>query len=64
MSIICNTNSIRDVIAFPKGLEGKDFLSKAPCEISEEEMKMYHIKIVGKDDHKIDEGCDPQCVAN
>lgn len=46
MSIICNTNSIRDVIAFPKGLEGKDHLSKAPCEISEEEKKMYHIRIV------------------
>jgi aspartyl-tRNA synthetase len=45
MSIICNTNSIRDVIAFPKGLEGKDPLSKAPCEISDEEKKMYHIVI-------------------
>lgn len=45
MSIICNTNSIRDVIAFPKGLEGKDPLSKAPCEISEEEKKMYHIVV-------------------
>lgn len=48
MSIICNTNSIRDVIAFPKGLDGKDHLSKAPCEISEEEKKLYHIKIDGK----------------
>lgn len=50
MSIICNTDSIRDVIAFPKGLEGKDPLSKAPCEISEEEKKMYHIKIIEKDE--------------
>lgn len=46
MSIICNTKSIRDVIAFPKGLEGKDHLSKAPVEISQEEKKLYHIKIV------------------
>lgn len=46
MSIICNTNSIRDVIAFPKGLDGKDHLSKAPVEISEEEKKLYHIKII------------------
>lgn len=50
MSIICNTSSIRDVIAFPKGLEGKDALSKAPCEISEEEKKMYHIKTLEKYD--------------
>jgi aspartyl-tRNA synthetase len=46
MSIICNTETIRDVIAFPKGLEGKDHMSKAPCEISEEEKKMYHIQII------------------
>ncbi|XP_070497044.1 aspartate--tRNA ligase, mitochondrial isoform X2 [Chironomus tepperi] len=46
ISIICNTNSIRDVIAFPKSNEGKDPMSKAPCEISEEEKKMYHIKII------------------
>lgn len=50
MSIICNTDSIRDVIAFPKGFEGKDPLSKAPCEISEEEKKMYHIQIVEKEE--------------
>ena len=41
MSIICNTNSIRDVIAFPKALDGKDLLSKAPCEISE--LSLIHI---------------------
>lgn len=63
MSIICNTDSIRDVIAFPKGLEGKDPLSKAPCEISEEEKKLYHIKIVEKDE--ITETSDaPQRVEN
>lgn len=50
MSIICNTKTIRDVIAFPKGLDGKDHLSKAPVEISEEEKKMYHLKIVEKDE--------------
>ena len=53
MSIICNTDSIRDVIAFPKGLEGKDPLSKAPCEISDEEKKLYHIQIVEKKDETI-----------
>lgn len=44
MAIICGTNSIRDVIAFPKGLDGKDHLSKAPCEISDEEKKLYFIE--------------------
>ncbi|XP_037926871.1 aspartate--tRNA ligase, mitochondrial isoform X1 [Hermetia illucens] len=41
MSILCNTKSIRDVIAFPKGLNGKDHLSKAPVPISEEEKELY-----------------------
>lgn len=49
MSIICNTNSIRDVIAFPKSFEGKDPLSKAPTEISEEEKKMYHIQVTDEE---------------
>lgn len=54
MSIICNTESIRDVIAFPKGFEGKDPLSKAPCEISEKEKKLYHLQIVEKDDEEME----------
>lgn len=46
VAIICGANSIRDVIAFPKGMDGKDHLSKAPVPISDEEMKLYHIKVV------------------
>lgn len=65
MSIICNTDSIRDVIAFPKALEGKDPLSKAPCEISEEEKKLYHIKIVEDDDESAKSTSDaPQRIEN
>lgn len=65
MSIICNTSSIRDVIAFPKGLEGKDPLSKAPCEISEEEKKMYHLKIAGtKEETEGEKVVEPQRVEN
>lgn len=45
LSIICRTNSIRDVIAFPKSSEGKDLLSKAPAAISPEELKLYHLSI-------------------
>jgi len=45
LSILCNTNSIRDVIAFPKTFEGKDLLSGAPTEITTEDRKRYHLKI-------------------
>ncbi|CAG9560113.1 unnamed protein product [Danaus chrysippus] len=44
MAIVCNTESIRDVIAFPKSHEGKDPLSGAPNDISEDDKKYYHIK--------------------
>lgn len=43
---MCKTNSIRDVIAFPKSLDGKDLLSKAPCAITKEELDLYHLKII------------------
>lgn len=45
-AIILNASSIRDVIAFPKTLDGKDPLSGAPSPISEQEKKLYHINIV------------------
>lgn len=50
IQIMCDTNSIRDVIAFPKGLDGKDHLSKAPVPLSKEELDLYHINVVPKSD--------------
>ncbi|KAM7353310.1 aspartyl-tRNA synthetase, mitochondrial isoform 1-T8 [Cochliomyia hominivorax] len=46
MAIICRAVSIRDVIAFPKSLNGRDPLSSAPVPISEEEKSIYHLAIV------------------
>ncbi|XP_052896437.1 aspartate--tRNA ligase, mitochondrial [Anopheles moucheti] len=46
VALLCNAASIREVIAFPKSLDGKDPLSKAPVPISDEEKRIYHIKIV------------------
>ncbi|CAG9785237.1 unnamed protein product [Diatraea saccharalis] len=43
ITIACKTESIRDVIAFPKSHEGKDPLSGAPNAISEEDKKYYHL---------------------
>lgn len=44
IAMLCNANSIRDVIAFPKTIEGRDLMSGAPVGISEEEKKLYNIK--------------------
>lgn len=40
---LSGANSIRDVIAFPKSLEGKCLMSGAPGEITEEEKQLYNI---------------------
>lgn len=45
-AIILNSASIREVIAFPKTLEGKDLLSGAPSPISDKDKKLYHIQTV------------------
>lgn len=52
LSVMLNTTSIRDVIAFPKNYEGRDPLSGAPSGISEKEEKMYHIRTVKCDENK------------
>lgn len=48
LAIMCNAASIRDVIAFPKGMDGKDHLSKAPCPISDDEKQLYSIEIANE----------------
>ena len=43
VAVICGTKSIRDVIAFPKTVEGRDPVSGAPTEISGVDLAHYHI---------------------
>lgn len=42
--ILKQTNSIRDVIAFPKNAKGYDLMNNSPSEILSEELKDYKIK--------------------
>lgn len=45
MEKICGGKSIRDVIAFPKSVEGRCLMSGAPGMITKEEEQLYHISI-------------------
>ncbi|KAG7175631.1 Aspartate--tRNA ligase-like [Homarus americanus] len=46
---MCGANSIRDVIAFPKSMEGRCLMSGAPGDITHEEQQRYHISIAQDD---------------
>nr|XP_033333284.1 aspartate--tRNA ligase, mitochondrial [Megalopta genalis] len=48
MSLLCNTESIRSVIAFPKTTVGRDMMSGAPVSISDKEKSLYHIQTTEK----------------
>lgn len=45
LSIICDTDSIRDVIAFPKSANGFDVMVDCPSSVSEERLSEYHIRV-------------------
>ena len=45
--IICGTENIRDVIAFPKNLKASCPMSNAPCEVDPDQLIDLGIKIVG-----------------
>ncbi|CAF0999083.1 unnamed protein product [Brachionus calyciflorus] len=45
-AILCGTQNIRNVIAFPKNQAGRDLMSSAPSSVSQEELDFYKIKSV------------------
>lgn len=46
VAMLHGTDSVRDVIAFPKSAKGADLLVRSPSLISDEELQPYHLKKV------------------
>jgi aspartyl-tRNA synthetase len=45
MMLLCHTDSIRDVIAFPKTQTASCPLTDAPTEVSEQQLRELHIRV-------------------
>ena len=45
IAIFCGASSLRDVIAFPKSVSGKDLLMGSPAVVSDNELVDYGIKL-------------------
>ncbi|KAG0251425.1 aspartyl-tRNA synthetase 2, mitochondrial, partial [Mortierella polycephala] len=44
MAILCETPSIKDVIAFPKSASGRDLVVESPSALTEQQLKEYKIR--------------------
>jgi len=44
-ALLTGTNSIRDVIAFPKSMKGEDLFARSPGELTETQLETYHLKL-------------------
>ena len=47
--IVAGTDNIRDVIAFPKNLQAVDPTSKAPCEVTQDQLDLLGLTVEKKD---------------
>ena len=48
VAVLTYTDSVRDVIAFPKSMKGEDLTVKSPSKITKEQLETYHLAFAGK----------------
>jgi len=45
VALLCGTNSIRDVIAFPKTQKAQDLMTQSPTPVTEKQLRDLHIRV-------------------
>ncbi|XP_011406016.1 PREDICTED: aspartate--tRNA ligase, mitochondrial-like [Amphimedon queenslandica] len=45
IALLCNTKTIKEVIAFPKSLQGYDAMCGSPATLTDDQLLEYHLKI-------------------
>lgn len=58
IAVMTGSESVRDVMAFPKSSKGEDMLVKSPAPIREEELKRYGLRLETKDEGSAEEAKD------
>ncbi|KAK4043704.1 tRNA synthetases class II-domain-containing protein [Parachaetomium inaequale] len=48
VAVLTYTDSVRDVIAFPKSMKGEDLTVKSPGRITKEQLETYHLAFLSK----------------
>lgn len=48
MTLLCNANSLRDVMAFPKSATGNELMTKSPSGAEPKQLEELHISITSK----------------
>ncbi|CAP69456.1 uncharacterized protein PODANS_1_11190 [Podospora anserina S mat+] len=51
-AVLTGTDSVRDVIAFPKSMKGEDLTVRSPGKITSEELGTYHLAFRPKEEKK------------
>ncbi|KAH7626601.1 tRNA synthetases class II-domain-containing protein [Sordaria sp. MPI-SDFR-AT-0083] len=52
VAVLTHTDSVRDVIAFPKSMKGEDLTVKSPSRMTTQQLETYHLAIAKKEEVK------------
>lgn len=58
IAVLTKANSLRDVIAFPKGFSGREHMTGAPSALPAHDLAQYGLALVGSDQEQNQQGAE------